>query len=128
MLLITILVIGAIASAILSSLLLLGISANQVGLNIQQSAQAFSLANACAEYAILKLRQSPQYPGAEFVSVGGHQCEILTIGGVGNNNRTICAEGTIGEAVRRLEIAVNQVIPQTTIYSWQEVPVFTLCD
>lgn len=126
-LLISILIIGAIASAILSSLLLLGMSANQVSLSVQQSEKALATAQACAEYALLKLRQSPAYDGNEFLSFGDDQCEVLTVGGIGNNNRAVCTEGTSGEAIRRLEIAINQVLPQTTLYSWQEVGIFSLC-
>lgn len=126
-LLITILIIGAIASAILSSLLLLGISSLQVSFSVQQSEEALASAQACAEYALLKLRQSPSYAGNEFRSLGSDRCEILTIGGIGNNNRALCTEGTSGDAIRRLEIAVNQILPQTKVYSWQEVSVFTLC-
>ncbi len=127
-LLITIVVIGAIASAILASILMLGISANHVSLSIQQSTQAFSAAQACAEYGLLKLRQSPSYAGGENITIGANACEILTIGGIGNNNRMLCVEGQVGDAIRRLEIVVNQILPQTKIYSWQEVAVFSLCE
>jgi hypothetical protein len=126
-LLITILIIGAIASAILSSLLLLGISSTQVSFSVQQSEEALAAAQACAEYALLKLRQSPSYAGSEFRTVGSYTCEVLAIGGIGNNNRALCTEGTSGDAIRRLEIAVNQILPQTKVFSWQEVSVFTLC-
>lgn len=127
-LLITILIIGALAAAILSSLLLLGISSNQVSLSIQQSEEALALADACAEYALLKLRESPSYAGNEFVDVGTERCEVLPIGGIGNNNRSVCTEGVSGESIRRLEIAVSQILPQTTLYSWQEVAIYTLCE
>lgn len=127
-LLISILVIGAIASAILSSLLLLGISANQVSFSVQQASQSLANAQACAEYGLMKLRQTPSYAGNEFVTIGTNQCEILPVGGIGNNNRVLCAEGKVGDSVRRLEIVINQVLPQTKIYSWQEVAVFSLCE
>lgn len=127
-LLITILIIGALAAAILSSLLLLGISANQVSLSIQQSEEALSLADACAEYALLKLRESPSYAGNESLDLGPNRCEILPVGGIGNNNRSVCTEGVSGESIRRLEIAVEQILPQTTLYSWQEVAIYTLCE
>jgi hypothetical protein len=127
-LLISILVIGAIASAILSSLLLLGISANQVSFSVQQASQSLANAQACAEYGLMKLRQTPSYAGDEFVTIGSNQCEILPIGGIGNNNRVLCAEGKVGDSVRRLEVVINQVLPQTKIYSWQEVAVFSLCE
>lgn len=126
-LLITILIIGAIASAILSSLMLLGISGAQVSFSVQQSEQALAAAQGCAEYALLKLRQSPSYAGNEFRTLGNDTCEVLTIGGIGNNNRSLCTEGLSGDAIRRLEIAISQILPQTRVYSWQEVSVFTLC-
>jgi type II secretory pathway pseudopilin PulG len=126
-LLITILIIGAMAAAILSSLLMLGISANQVSLAVSQANQALANAQGCAEYGLLKLRQSPSYAGSEFVTIGTNQCEILSIGGIGNNNRVLCTEGNVGDSVRRLEIVVKQVLPTTLIYSWQEVSVFSLC-
>lgn len=127
-LLITILVIGAVASAILSSLMLLGISANHVSFSVLQASQSLANAQACAEYGLMKLRESPSYAGNEFLTVGADQCEILTVGGIGNNNRVLCAEGRVGDSIRRLEIVINQVLPQTKIYSWQEVAVFSLCE
>ncbi len=127
-LLITILVIGAIASAILSSLMILGISANQVSFAVLQANQSLANAQACAEYGLMKLRQSPSYAGSEFITIGTDQCEILSVGGIGNNNRVLCAEGKVGDSVRRLEVVINQVLPQTKIYSWQEVAVFSLCE
>lgn len=128
MLLITILIIGAIASAILSSLLLLSISSTQISFSVQQSEEALAAAQGCAEYALLQLRTSPTYAGNEFIALGQNQCEILTIGGIGNNNRAVCTEGTAGDTIRRLEIAVSQILPQTTVFSWQEVSIFTLCE
>ncbi|MBP9850242.1 MAG: hypothetical protein KBC47_00960 [Candidatus Peribacteraceae bacterium] len=127
-LLITILVIGAISSAILSSVLLLGISTNQVSLSVLQASQSLASAQGCADYGLLKLRQSPLYAGNEFVTIGNDLCEILAVGGIGNNNRVLCTEGKVGDSVRRLEIVVNQVLPETKIYSWQEVAIFSLCE
>ncbi|MFA5800036.1 MAG: hypothetical protein WC840_03700 [Candidatus Peribacteraceae bacterium] len=126
-LLISILVIGVISSAILSSLLLLGTSAAQVSFSVQQSNQALAAAQACAEYALLKLRTSPLYAGNELLDMNNGRCELLQIGGVNNTNRLICAEGQSGDVLRRLEIVVKQILPQTTISSWQEVASFSLC-
>lgn len=126
-LLISILVIGAIASAILSSILILGISSNQVSLSVLQANQSLANAQGCAEYGLLKLRQSPSYAGNEFITIGADQCEILSIDGIGNNNRVLCTEGKVGDSIRRLEIVINQILPQTKIYSWQEVAIFSLC-
>ena len=127
-LLISILVIGGICSAILSSLLLLGINAAQVSHTVTQSNQALGLAQGCAEYALLQLRSSPSYAGNELLTYTAGTCEVLEIGGSGNVNRLICAEAQVGDTVRRLEIVVSQLLPQTLISSWQEVAHFSLCE
>ena len=127
MLLISILAIGVIASAVLTSLLLLGTSAARVSLSMQESNQALSTAQACAEYALMNLRTSTSYGGNITLPLPNGQCTIRVIGGAGFVNRSICAQGQSGNAVRRLEILVSQVVPVTTIASWQEVGAFTLC-
>jgi hypothetical protein len=128
-LLISIVVIGAIASTILSTMLLLGISANQLSLSVQQSKQALAAAQACSEYALLKLRTIPAYSGNETLSIDGSgtSCQLLTIGGTGNTNRSICIQGVSASVTRRLEISVSRILPKTLIASWQEVGSFTLC-
>lgn len=126
-LLISIVIIGAIASAILSSLLFLGISANQLSLSVQQSKQALAAAQACSEYALLKLRTVPAYSGNETLNLNGSSCQLLEIGGTGNNNRYLCIQGVSGDSTRRLEISINQILPKTLIASWQEVGSFSLC-
>lgn len=126
-LLISILIIGAICSAIISSLLLLGINSSSVGISISQSGQALNLAQGCADYALLRLRSSLSFEGNEVLTYANGTCEILTIGGIDNTNRILCTEGQAGDSVRRLEIVVSQVLPQTKISSWQETAAFSLC-
>lgn len=127
LLLITILVIGVIATAVVSSLLFLGTSSSAVSLAIQQSSQAIGLAQACSEYALQQLRINPQYAGDQILTLESGTCDIHPIGGIGNNNRLVCIEGIVGDIYRRLEIVVQQVLPKTTITSWQEVTQFSLC-
>lgn len=127
-LLISILVIGAICSAILSSLLLLGTNASRVGHSIAETAEALSLAQSCADYGLLQLRTSLGYAGNEMLTFTHGTCELLTIGGTENDNRILCTEGQVGDSIRRLEIVVKHVVPQTKISSWQEVSTFSLCE
>lgn len=126
-LLISILAIGVIASVIISTLLLLGTSAGTFSLSVQQSSQAMALAQACGEYALRQLRNDPAYTGNQIRTIGSGTCEILPVGGIGNNNRLVCVEGQIGDVFRRMEIIVPEILPQTKIASWQEVSLFTLC-
>ncbi len=122
------LIIGVIASTVVSSLLLLGNESSIGSAAVEQSSSAFSIAQGCSEAALQKLRTIPNYTGSETIVFDTNaQCQILAIGGTGNENRFICAEGQVGDSIRRIEIIVSQVLPDTQIYSWKEVQIFTLC-
>jgi hypothetical protein len=125
--LVSVLVIGAIAAATTISMILLGLAAQQNGYSIVQSAQAWEYAQTCVERALRSLRSDPYYAGSErcVFTYGG--CTLSAVGGEGNANRTICAQGTSGDAVRRAEVKVATLRPTTTIDTWRETASFTLC-
>ncbi len=126
-LLLSVLIIGVIAAVVLPSLLFLGMNAGQVSVAIGESSQALAAAQGCAEYALLKLRDAEAYTGNETLSLNQETCSIRSIGGIGNEHRLLCVQGQAGDTIRRMEIIVDQVFPQITIDSWQEVSSFTLC-
>ena len=66
--LISVLVIGAISSAIVISLLLLSLAAERSGLALQQSSQALAMAELCAEHALGTLHNDAGYEGNESLS------------------------------------------------------------
>lgn len=124
--LITVLVIGAIATTAAVSLILLGIAAEQSGATVQQSAQALEMAQTCAERALRSLRADITYDGGETVTLDpGGTCTIHPIGGSGNDERTLCIEGLSGNALRRLEIAIADLYPRIRIDDWREVAEFS---
>jgi len=125
--LITVLVTGMIASTSALSLLLLAWAAEQNGYLFWESAQAFEYAQTCAERSLLTLRSDLSYAGKETFTYEQGTCEILATEGAGNNNRVLCVEGTVGQAVRRIEITVSQVRPTTLISAWDEVSSFAKC-
>ncbi|MEQ1849515.1 MAG: hypothetical protein ABL890_02920 [Candidatus Peribacteraceae bacterium] len=128
-LLISTLFIGAIASAILTSVLMLGTNSGLVHFSVQQSARAVAAAEACAEIGLEALRNNPSYAGDETHTLDtGVTCEVLSIGGTGNTNRLLCTEGVVGDTTRRLEIVISSLYPQIRISSWQEVSTFSLCE
>ena len=86
-----------------------------------------AFAQGCSEYALWQLRENPAYAGDQIVTIDTGTCEILPIGGIGNNNRLLCIEGRMGDTYRRIEIVVQEILPKTKIASWQEVSIFTLC-
>lgn len=125
--LITILVVGVIASATATSLLLLGWAAEQNGQLMMQSAQSYEYAQTCVERALREVRADNEYGGGETIVFDLGECDILPLGGSGSADRTICAEGRSGESTRRIEVDVSALYPSAVISSWQEVPTFTLC-
>ena len=125
--LISVLVIGAVAMATMGSILLISISIARSGFAFQQSTQASALAQTCAERALRSLWEDSSYVGIEQNVFTEGECDILRVGGSGNENRAVCAEGRRGDTVRRYEIIVQRLLPSIQITSWREVENFTTC-
>jgi hypothetical protein len=125
--LVSVLAIGAIATATTVSMLLLGIAAQQSGFAILQSTQAWEYAQTCVERALQSLRDDPYYVGDSTYTFTYGRCTLDAIGGAGNVNRTICAQGYSGDSIRRIEVKVARIFPSTTIDTWREVDSFSYC-
>ncbi len=125
--LLSVLVLGAVATAVVGSFLILGIASLQTGQSLEKSSQAFAFAQTCAERALNNIFDDIEYTGNESLTFEEGTCDILVIGGSGNNNRTICTEGTSKNATRRLQIIVERVLPSISVYSWEEVSIITAC-
>ena len=141
-LLLTVLVVGVMASASAIAIILLGLGIERNAFSFQLSTQALSNAWSCAENAILSLQEDLEYEGNETLSLtygydngnGGvaydtTDCIVYPISGQDNEDRTICTEGTFGNfTTRRLEVQVSRVLPSTVIESWKEVSTITNCN
>lgn len=125
--LLTILVIGAVASATASSLMLLGWAAEQNGLLVQESIQAFEYAHTCAERALRELRRDLNYSGDKTFVFDRGTCDIERIGGSGNEKRMVCVSGSSGDSTRRMELSIDRLYPAVIMRSWNEVASFSLC-
>jgi hypothetical protein len=125
--LVTVLVIGVIASATAASLALLGWAAEQNGYMLQQSNQASEYAQICAERTLRELRNDLNYAGEVTYEFDHGHCEVNRITGSGNENRNICISGVGGDNIHRYEIDVKRLYPTVMIDSWQEVADFLLC-
>lgn len=126
--LISVLSVGAMVTLIVSVLLLISTTFARSARSLEQSSQALGNVHACMERALLALRSDQAYTGGETVTFDDGSCRILPLGGVGAMDRTVCASGESGEAVRRMEADIAALFPSVTIRSWAEVPAFTLCD
>ncbi|MDD5041081.1 MAG: hypothetical protein PHX87_00155 [Candidatus Peribacteraceae bacterium] len=125
--LLSVIMVGAIAVATLSSLLMIGVGSMQIGFTVRQSEQARSLSQTCVERALRSLWEDTAYAGNEEFTFDEGVCDILRIGGSGNENRSVCAEGRVGPTVRRYEILLDRVLPSIQVATWREVDQFTVC-
>jgi hypothetical protein len=125
--LVSVLAIGAIATATVVSLLLLGWAAEQNGYLVMQSRQANENARTCAERALRSLRSDVTYGGEQTFQLTRGSCTIDPIGGTGNENRTICVLGIDVNTDARMEVLVSKLYPSVVISSWQNVSDFSLC-
>lgn len=125
--LLTVLIVGVIATGTAVSLMLLGWAAEQNGQLIAQSAQAFEYAQRCTERTLHNLLYDPSYAGSGTLTFDNGTCTIYTIGGHGNDERTLCSEGVSGDNIRRIEVTIARLYPSILVKSWREVLEFSLC-
>lgn len=122
--LVSTLVIAGVVLSVGALVMVLGLSATRTTSTLNQSIQARALANACAERALNQLQQDLSYVGGETVTLGSGSCQVMTVLGSGNINRTIQVKGTVGTVVRKVKIEVMQVNPTVQFSSWREVASF----
>ncbi len=126
--LLSVLFIMAIAISIVGSYLLLSIASLQNGMALEQASQSLELASTCAERAFISLLDDNAYAGDEEITFPEGSCFIYPVGGFGNENRTLCAEGISGQHTRRIEIILSRILPSIQVYSWREVAEITACE
>ena len=122
--LISVIIISALIVLIASSANLISISESSMGLNERQSWEAFYLANACGEEALMKLKESLKYKGDETLNFENGTCTILSGTGAGNQNRMINISDSDYNIFRKIKIVINRVNPEIDIKSWMEVTDF----
>lgn len=85
---------------------------------------ARQLAYACIEYARMELQRTLDYKGGETVLLGERSCEILEIEGVGDTNRLLEVQITVGAHTYRLKDSIEKVSPEMIITSTERVVQF----
>ena len=119
----SILIISAIVLLIALSAGLLSISELNMGLEKNQSAEAYYLASACAEQGLQEIRNSDSFTGAGNLSLENGTC-TYDVSQTGGENRTVEALGSVNNIVRKIKISLDAINPSINITSWQEVPDF----
>ncbi len=118
--LISVLVFGAVGTAIALSVILLGLGSSRTSFAWEQSNQAKALANACAEEALQQIRNLTSYTGSGNLSLGQGVCDYI-VTTQGGENRTITALGEVGTITRNVEVIINTIEPAIELTSWREI-------
>lgn len=119
--LMTVLIIGAAATAITTTLLLTGTDASRVALGEQRSTQARKLADSCGEEMLQVIHDNTTYVGTGTITLPTGSCNY-TVTSTGSNTRTINADSTVGNVVRKIRAYVTINAVSLSISSWQEIP------
>lgn len=119
--LISAIIISALVVFITSSANLISISESDMSLKESQRWEAFYLTTACAEEALMKLKDDLKYIGEEGLTFENGTCTIFRLSGGGNKKRTVSVSGSAFNIVRKIKIEIDEVNPEMKIGLWQEV-------
>lgn len=119
--LMSVLIVAALGSAISVSLLLLGLGTSRTSFSVEQSYQAKSIADACAEEGLQQIRSSTGFTGSGNITFTRGSCTYTVTNG-GAQNRTVIATGTVGTVVRKVTVTIDTITPKLNVTSWLELP------
>jgi hypothetical protein len=119
--LMTMIIIGAIILISALSITFISLSQKTIMIDQSQKISSYYLANACANYALIKLQDDAGYGGNETVNVGNYNCQVGQVLGSGNTNRTINTSSAVANHITSIQVVISQIKPKTLIASWQEI-------
>lgn len=119
--LMSVLIAGAVALAVSTSLLTGGSDRQRESLTDQQAGQAQSLATACAEEALQVMHGNTSFTGNGNLTLGQGTC-TYTVANTGGSNRTVDATGTVNAVVKKVKVYVTINVSSLSVTSWQDVP------
>jgi len=117
--LLTVLVVGAVAVVIATALLVVGVDSARDISEKESSRGARAMAHACAEEALEQIRDASNFTGYGTLTLGSNTCGYNVVN-LGGTNRSIAASSTVNSAVRKVALTLDKVKP-INITSWQEV-------
>ncbi len=120
-----VIILGAVGATITTTLLILGTGATRNSGIVEQSGKARSLANACAETALLHIRQDGLLSGTDTITLGQGTC-TYAITAASEIAGEVSATGLVGTLKRKIHIdlTTNTSTQAISIGSWQEVADF----
>lgn len=119
-LLISVVILGAIATSIAVALLFLGVGDSKNAISFQQSERAKAAVNGCAEEILEQIRENSSFAGSGNLAISGNSCDY-TIINTGGETRSITVSSTASSVTRRASITITALNPQI-VATWQETP------
>ncbi len=116
--LISVLIIGAIAIAITTSMLLLGLGSSRTSFALEQGYQAKALANLCSEEALQQIRSSTSFSGTNNLSAGQGTC-TYTVTNTGGQNRLRYGQRIVAMISKRASVNIDSINLRMNIVSWE---------
>ena len=121
--LISVIIVGAIGTAIMLSVMLSGINSAKTDLALQQAGSAKTSSASCGEEALQKILETGTTTGSGGLTIGSSTC-TYTITSLNGQNITIEATGISGVATSKVKIVIATTSPAILLSSWQEVADF----
>ena len=118
--LLSVIVIGAIGTAIMLSVLLFGINASKTDFALQQSGSSKTVASSCGEEALQKILETGTSSGSGNLIIASGTCSY-TITSQNGQNITVNATGVVGTITSKVKIVISTTTPSIILSSWQEV-------
>lgn len=118
--LLSVMIVGAVATAIGVVLLITSSDSQRSALVSQQSKQARALGVACAHEALQVIHENTAYTGTGDLSLGQGTCSY-TVSSTGANTRSIVTSGTVNNVLRKIQVNVTIDSSNISITSWQDI-------
>jgi len=121
--LISVILMAAIGSALMISLIASGIDASKTDFSLQQAGSARSLASSCTEEALQIILETSTTTGSGNLTVASGTCSYF-ITSINGQNITINATGVLGTVTRKIQVVIATTTPGISLSSWEEVADF----
>jgi hypothetical protein len=118
--LISVILIAAIGTAIMVSVIASGVTMTKTDLSLQQAGGARSLATSCAEEALQRILETGTTSSSGTVTLATGSC-TYTIVSQNGQQVTINATGVQSTVVRKIKVVIATTTPSITLSSWEEV-------
>jgi len=120
----SVLILSAIFLSISISIASRAVSGTDASIALYERDKAKFLTEACIEYALMELQRTLNYEGDEGILVGDGSCTVRPVTGMGNENRSVEVESTVGAHTYRMVVDVDEISPLMNVGSHARVESF----